>query len=450
MNSLKLKLSFGIGALGKDYACAIIYLFLMYYLTDVLLLNPGFVGGLFLVARMWDAINDPMMGMVVDNTRSRWGKFRPWILAGTLLNAIVLVLMFYKPEFVMEKYKYIYVSIIYILWGMTYTVMDIPFWSMIPAIATEKREREQLAVIPRIFASLAWLTTGSFTLKVVDYLGKGNKESGFFKLAVFIAIFFVFSAILTVLNVKEKRVENEKTKDENRINLKTAFNLILKNDQLVALIGTILMYNLVVQISGGISIYYFKYVIENESLYSAFTGVAGLAEISSLLLFPVISPIIGRKKVFFLACLLPVLGYLSLLLVGNFYPSKELIILCGIIAKLGSGLSLGISTVMLADVVDYGEFKFESRNESIIFSVQTLLVKSASAVSGLLIGTGLSLVGYVPNVAQTPEAIRGITILMVGIPAVLSAIGYIIYKKYYKLNGEYYDNILLELKNRKK
>lgn len=446
MGNFKMKLSFGIGALGKDYACAIIYLFLMYYLTDVALLNPAFVGGLFLVARLWDAINDPMMGMIVDNTRSKWGKFRPWIMIGTVLNAIVLILMFFKPEFSKENSLYIYVAIIYILWGMTYTVMDIPFWSMIPAIASEKREREQLAVIPRIFASLAWLTTGSFTLVVVKYLGKGNQGDGFFKLALYIAIFFIFASILTVMNVKEKVVSDNVAP---KTNLKTAFKLIFANDQLVALIGTILMYNLVVQISGGISIYYFKYVINNENMYSVFTGLAGLAEIGSLVLFPIISPIIGRKKVFFLACFLPVLGYLALFVTGSTYPDKVfLIALCGVIAKLGSGLSLGISTVMLADVVDYGEYKFGSRNESIIFSVQTMLVKSASAVAGLLIGLGLSFVGYVPNAVQTEAATNGITALMVGVPAVLSAIGYIIYKKYYKLNDEFYDNIITVLKQR--
>lgn len=447
MGNFKMKLSFGIGALGKDYACAIIYLFLMYYLTDVALLNPAFVGGLFLFARLWDAINDPMMGMIVDNTRSKWGKFRPWIMIGTILNAIVLLLMFFKPEFSKENSLYIYVAIVYILWGMTYTVMDIPFWSMIPAIASEKREREQLAVIPRIFASLAWLTTGSFTLVVVKYLGKGNQGDGFFKLALYIAIFFIFASALTVMNVKEKVVSNNITP---KTNLKTAFKLIFANDQLVALIGTILMYNLVVQISGQISIYYFKYVINNENMYSVFTGLAGLAEIGSLVLFPIISPIIGRKKVFFLACFLPVLGYVALFMTGSTYPDKVfLIALCGVIAKLGSGLSLGISTVMLADVVDYGEYKFGSRNESIIFSVQTMLVKFASAIAGFLVGLGLSFVGYVPNVVQTEAATNGITALMVGVPAVLSAIGYIIYKKYYKLNDEFYDNIITELKQRK-
>ncbi|MGL5351177.1 MAG: melibiose:sodium transporter MelB [Cetobacterium sp.] len=440
MVSLKMKLSYGLGALGKDYACAIVYIFLMYYFTDVLGLAPAFVGTLFLVARMWDAVNDPAMGMLVDNTRSKWGKFRPWIMIGTILNAITVVGMFTKPEAFAGKSLYIYISIMYILWGMTYTIMDIPFWSMIPSLSSDKKEREEIAVVPRIFASLAWLSLGSFGLPLIAFLGKGNEGRGFSLLSLGIAAIFILTSIITVMNVKEQVVSK---KASEKINLKEAFRLILKNDQLVALIGTVLMFNLMAQISGGVAIYYFKYAVGIEKLFSVFTGFSGLAEIGSLLMFPILSTKIGRKKVFFLACALPVIGFLMLFFSGVIAPGNAtLIAISGIVAKLGSGLTLGISTVMLADVVDYGEFKFGSRNESVIFSVQTLLVKSASAVSGWLIGMGLSMVGYVPNVTQTASAILGIKYLMIVFPILLSICGYVIYRKYYKLNGEYYDEIV--------
>lgn len=440
MVSLKMKLSYGLGALGKDYACAIVYIFLMYYFTDVLGLAPAFVGTLFLVARMWDAVNDPAMGMLVDNTRSKWGKFRPWIMIGTILNAITVVGMFTKPEAFAGKSLYIYISIMYILWGMTYTIMDIPFWSMIPSLSSDKKEREEIAVVPRIFASLAWLSLGSFGLPLIAFLGKGDEGRGFSLLSLGIAAVFILTSIITVMNVKEQVVSK---KASEKINLKEAFRLILKNDQLVALIGTVLMFNLMAQISGGVAIYYFKYAVGIERLFSVFTGFSGLAEIGSLLMFPILSTKIGRKKVFFLACALPVIGFLMLFFSGVIAPGNAtLIAISGIVAKLGSGLTLGISTVMLADVVDYGEFKFGSRNESVIFSVQTLLVKSASAVSGWLIGMGLSMVGYVPNVTQTASAILGIKYLMIVFPILLSICGYVIYRKYYKLNGEYYDEIV--------
>lgn len=277
-------------------------------------------------------------------------------------------------------------------------------------------------------------------------LGNNNELKGFSILAVIIAAFFIISSVITVMNVKETVVTK---KNSDKINLKNAFRLIMKNDQLVVLIGTVLMFNLMVQLSGGVAIYYFKYVIGQESLFSVFTGFSGLAEITGLLLFPFFSNKIGRKKVFLLACAFPVAGFATLFAAGIIAPSNAMLVAAaGIITKIGTGFSLGISTVMLADVVDYGEFKFGSRNESVIFSVQTLLVKTASAISGWLIGMGLSLVGYVANVQQTASAVKGITTLMVFIPITLSIMGYAIYKKYYKLNDEFYDDVVknLELK----
>lgn len=445
MLGFKGKLSYGLGALGKDYACAIVYIYLMFYFTDVVGLAPAFVGTLFLVARMWDAINDPAMGMLVDNTRTRWGKFRPWILIGTILNAAVLVAMFTMPNGLEGKGLYAYVSVVYILWGMTYTIMDIPYWSMIPSLSKDKKEREQIAVIPRIFASAAWLSLGSFGLPIIAILGKGDQLKGFSVLSMGIAVVFIASAILTVVNVKEEVVEEKKSE---KINLKDAFRLIAKNDQLVVLIGTILMFNLMVQLSGGVAIYYFKYVVGNENMFSVFTGFSGVAEITGLLLFPFFSRKIGRQNVFKAACTLPVIGFSMLFITGMIAPSSAVLVaLSGAVIKMGTGFSLGISTVMLADVVDYGQYKFGTRNESVVFSVQTLLVKTASAISGWLIGMGLTLVGYVANVEQTANTVTGLKVLMIFIPILLAITGYIIYRKYYKLNGDYYEEVVEAINN---
>ena len=201
--SFKEKYSYGIGAFGKDLVYGIVGTYLMVYFTDVVKLNPAFVETLFLVARLWDAVNDPAMGMIVDNTRSKWGKFRPWIFIGTVLNAVVLVGLFRKPD--LEGLPlYAYFSIAYILWGMTYTIMDIPYWSMIPALTSDKEEREKVSVIPRIFASFGGLTIGTFGLTMIDFLGEGDKVKGYSMLAIVIAVIFVISSLITCLNVKER------------------------------------------------------------------------------------------------------------------------------------------------------------------------------------------------------------------------------------------------------
>lgn len=443
--TLKEKYSYGVGALGKDLVYAIVSTYLMFYLTDVVGLAPAFVGGLFLVARLWDAINDPIMGMIVDNTRSKWGKFRPWIFIGTILNAITLVLLFTKPNLEGSS-LYIYFGIVYILWGMTYTIMDIPYWSMIPSLSSDKSEREKISVIPRIFASSAWFIVGTFGLIIVSKLGLGNDIKGYGRFSIIIAIVFVITSVITCVNVKEKNVTS---KNAEKTNLKKAFGIIRNNDQLIVFIGIILAFNLVFQLSGGIAIYYFKYAVGNEKLFPVFTGFAAFGEIAGLFMFPVLTKLIGRQKVFKLGALVPVIGFILLLVAGIFMPQNAILIaIAGIIYKLGSGLILGASTVMLADVVDYGEFKLGTRNESIVFSVQTLLVKTASAVSGWLIGVGLSLVGYVAGAQQTAFTIMSMRVLMIVIPAILIIVCYIIYKKHYKLNGEYHDDIILKLEKR--
>lgn len=138
--SWRSKLSFGVGAFGKDLVYALVGNLFMFYLTDVRFVAPAFVGTLFMVARIWDAFNDPFMGMVVDNTRSKWGKFRPWIMIGTVLNAIVLALMFWNVDFEGNTFL-AFCAVLYILWGMTYTIDDIPYWSMVPALTDDENER---------------------------------------------------------------------------------------------------------------------------------------------------------------------------------------------------------------------------------------------------------------------------------------------------------------------
>lgn len=339
----------------------------------------------------------------------------------------------------------------YILWGMTYTVMDIPYWSMLPSLSKTNEERAQMSVIPRIFASCAWLIMGAFGLSIVNTLGNGNQTKGYGSFAIIIAIIFSITSIITVVNVKDSSCKTtEISKKSEKTSLKRAFKVIKENDQLMVFIGVVLAYNLVAQLSGGMSIYYFKYVVGNENMYQVFTAFAGLAEIAALMIFPMLSKRMSKKGVFRLACYLPAVGLIILLFAGIFVPGNAaLIALSGIILKLGSGFTLGATTVMLADVIDYGEVRFGSRNESIIASFQTLLVKTASAVSGWLIGVGLTIVGYVPNITQTAGTIFGMRILMVAVPSVITLLGFFIYVKGYKLHGEYQEKIMNELNNKR-
>ena len=444
------KLCFGVGALGKDLCYAMISTFLMIYFTDTVGLNPFFVGNLFLVARVWDAVNDPMMGFMVDNTRTRWGKFRPWILIGTLLNSAIMIFMFRDPG--LEGFaQYAYFSVIYILWGMTYTVMDIPYWSMLPSLSSTQKERESMSVIPRIFASSAWLLMGAFGIATRNYLGNGDEAKGYSSMAVVICVVFISTILVTVLFVKDRSsLEAAEGKKAQRTSLKDAIHVITANDQLKVYIGVVLAYNLLVQLAGGMAMYYFKYVTGDENLFPYFTTAASVAEMGALFIFPIFSRFMNKKKVFAIASFTPAIGLIGLLVAGAVIPTNiPVIIICGLFYKFGSGLTLGATTVMLADVIDYGEVTLGTRNESIVASFQTLLVKTASAVAGWLIGVGLTISGYVENVPQTPQTILGMRVLMGVVPSIVTVLAFVIYAKGYKLDSSRMEEISAQLKAKK-
>lgn len=444
MITAKTKYSYGLGAFGKDLAFAIVAYYAMFYFTDVAGVSPAFVGVLFLVARLWDAVNDPIMGWIVDNTRTRFGKFRPWIVIGTLLNAIFTVLMFTIPEsFSIE----IWVAVTYIIWGMTYTLMDIPFWSLIPTLSRTKREREQIAVVPRMFASLAWFILGIAGIPLINRFGGEYSENGYQTLAIIIAIIFSITSVIVFFNVKEIYPSDP---DAEKVTIGAAFKLIAQNDQLRVLAAILVAFNLTLQVAGATALYYFTNVVGNDSLFSAYAGGMGLAQILGLLALPKVAARLGRRNSFAIASVLPIVGFTGLMLVGYWAPENvALTALTSIIANIGVGFWLGLSTVMMADVVDYGQYKFGTRNESLYFSIQPLAVKFAMAIAGFLVGIGLTVMDYQPESVQQPQsAIIGLRILMFGVPMLSAVISYFVYRRYYKIVGSYQEKIMDDLADR--
>jgi melibiose permease len=447
------KIAFGIGAFGKDAVYAIVGTYLMMYLTDYRSVAPAFVAILFAVARIWDAFNDPFMGMVVDNTKTKWGKFRPWIFIGTLLNAVVLVLLFLDNG-VEGKGYLAWCAVFYILWGMTYTIMDIPFWSLVPALTDDENERSQVSAIPRIFASCAWLVINSFGLVMVSKFGNGNDVRGFSILAIIIAIVFIVASAITCAFCKERIV----TPKSEKTTVKGMITVLFKNDQVKIILGIALFFNVAYQLSNSFALYYFKYVAEksyasagNGVLYPIYAAVAGFAQMGSMAILPALSAKIGKKISFFFASFLPVFGFAALWILGYFMPKNVIAVgVCSAIINAGVGFMLVFITVILSEVVDYGEYKLGTRNESILFSMQTFVVKFAGAFSGFVSGIGLTLIGWKANQAQTAGAMTGMRIIMFLIPAVLSALCFLIYVKGYKLTPDFYKEMRDTLSERRK
>ena len=287
----KEKYSYGIGAFGKDMVYAVVATYLMIFFTDEVGISSVFVGSLFFFSRFWDAVNDPVMGLIVDNTKTKWGKFRPWILIGTLINAVVLVFLFLNPaNFLQGKMVYVYCSVAYILWGMTYTIMDIPYWSMVPSFTSNPEERDKIAVIPRIFATLGGASVNTFGLMLIGILGVASKSQGYFRLGIIISIIFVISTLVTVLNVKEKNVVENKDK----IKISEIVSILGKNDQLLVIIASVVIFQVAQFLYSGFLVYFFTYAIKDLNLYATFVAMGTVTQVAALILFPRISKVVGR------------------------------------------------------------------------------------------------------------------------------------------------------------
>lgn len=437
----KERMFYGAGAMGKDLVYGFVAGYILFFLNDVMGIDALFLGTLFLFARAFDAFNDPIMGMIVENTRSKYGKFRPWILIGTILNASVIVLLFTLPDLSPQTLK-IYVSVLYVLWGITYTIMDIPYWSMIPAFSMDQKVRENTAVVARVCAGIGFTLITVGTVPLVKLLGDGNDQKGYSLIAIGISLIFVLLIGIMVKNVKE-----HVTVEQEKLTIKGLFNLLIQNDQLLVVMTTVIFFNVSMYITTTLGIYFFKYDVKNELLYSIFAGVAGIAQILAMLCFPLLSRFLTRKKIFAFSVTTSTFGYLGLYLAGQLgFFSVPFLFGSGFFIFVGLGLMNILTTAMLADTVEYGEWKLGIRSESVVFSVQTFVVKSASALSAFIVGIGLSIIKFVPDQVQTTFTLNGLCFLMFLLPIFGLMVSLIVYMRKYKIDSAFYAKIVSEIK----
>ena len=434
-----------LGLLGQNMIYNIIASGMAFYFQSVIFIPAMAISILMGVARVWDAVNDPMMGTIVDKTRSKWGKCRPYLFYVPSAVLIVTILTFVNGQYsasnpASRNFLIIgWAAVSYILWGMTYTIMDIPYWSIIPNLTSDPEEREKVSVLPRIFASIGQsLIIAGFGVQIIN--GLGGDYIGYHRFAMIIAAMFIFTIGVCVVNLPKGQQESEQ---KEKLKFSDIFAVIKKNDQLRWAVCLILLYNVAIQCIMGVATYYFSYVCNDAEMLSAFMISASVAEIIGLLIFPKVTKLLSRKKAFLIACLLPPIGLTILLLVGFFCPSNVVLTaIAGIIVKTGTGLELGCATVFLADVVDYGEYVVGTRNEGVVFSLQTLIVKFTAALTSLSIGFVLELTGYVPNAVQSLATQNSIRVLMCLIPAICVVLSYVVFKKKYKLNDEFMRQII--------
>lgn len=456
--SLREKIGYGVGAIGLDLSYGMFYSYLSIYLTNALGIKSLFLLVLAPLARIWDGFNDPMMGMLVDRTHTKMGKYRPWILTGAVLNGVVLCLLFNNPGFSLGSVGlYIYVAVLYVLWGMTNTLADIPFWSMIPSFASEEKDRNLVSTIARTFSGLGQGIVSILTAVMVGLLGgaggsnldtmdSSTLSAGFGKWAIICAVGLVAFASVSVGSTKERRivVNNEK------FSFKEALGAIKQNDQLLVFMLFAMISNAGFYMTSGISSYYFDSVAGNLKLQSTFNLMGTVGSVLSLLVIPICSKFMTNRSTYKLSLGMAITGYTGMAIVGYLFGGNVYALgVFFIITSLGTGSMFVNQTVMLADVVDYGEYKLGRRNQSLTFSMKGFLQKMAYTVQSIIMYSAFSLTGFDGSLAQQSGAAKSaISFLMFIVPPVMMAVSFIIFSKKYKIYGDFKQEVLDAVSNK--
>lgn len=441
-------LGYGIGAIGLDLSYGMFYSYLSYYLSSVLGLEEGFLLLITPLARIWDGINDPMMGTIVDNTRTKHGKYRPWILIGAICNAVVLFLLF--TSFGMSGLPlYIYIAIMYVLWGMTNTMADIPYWSMVPSFTSEEKERNLVATVARSFSGIGQGIISILTPIICPMLSsgitdeKGYSASGFSRWAGICGIALVFFALVCVLITKEKNVVYGEKK---KFSLKQIFTVIKNNDQLVVFIVFAMLSNAGWYLTSSTAVYYFTDTLGNSKLQSLFQTIGTVGSVLGLLVVPVLTKWFSKRQTYTISLVTSIVGYGLMLITGPILKLNVVVMdICYILASVGVSSMFVSQTIFLADIVDYGEYKNGERNESITFSMKGFLQKMAYTMQTIVLFGGLGLMNYndqiTANVGLNDTTKTGIGVICFGVPMLFFLASLIVFRSKFKVYGELADKV---------
>ena len=432
---LKEKIAYGFGDLASVLYWQTFMLYLMLYYTDVFGISAAAVAGMLLLTRVWDGINDPLMGILADRTETRWGKFRPYLLWICVPFAVVGVLTFTTPDFG-DSGKLIWAWVTFVALMMLYTAINIPYTAMLGVLTPNSSERTSLSSIKFLFAFGAGTIVSATLLPMVKAFGRGNDAKGWQLSFVVYGIAAVIFFLIAFSGTKE-RVRPDRTK---KTSIRSDLGDLMKNRPWLILLMTTITFILFVAIRSSATAHYFKYYVGEQALYrggeiysfetlvSTFNTVGQIASIAGVLMVTRFAQIVGKKRAFI------IMLAISIVTTAAFYfvPPKEVLVLLGlqILGSLTGGPLSAVIWAMYADAADYSEWKTGRRATGLVFSASTMSQKFGWAVGGAVAGWLMSGVGFTPNVEQSPETLHGLVLLVSLIPAALGLVSLVLVTRY--------------------
>ena len=458
-NAQKLKLtekiSYGFGDLASVLYWQTFMMYFTFFYTDVFLIPASAAATMFLVSRIWDGVNDPLMGVLADRTKTRWGKFRPYLLWLCIPFAVVGVFTFTVPNFGMTG-KLIWAYTTFILIMMLYTAINIPYTALLGVISGDSNERTSVSSIKFIFAYAAGIIVSATLLPMVKGLGGDNPARGW-QMSFIIYGIAAIAFFLIAFNGTRERVQPPKSQ-KTSIG-KDLKELVTNGPWLILLAGTI-TFILFVATRGSVTAHYFKYVIGEqqvrilggktysfEALVSAFNTIGQLSSLLGVFLINYLARKFGKKKVFMYTFAVAIFS------TAVFYVLQPnqlgLIYFIQIIGSMSGGPLSVLLWAMYADTADYAEWKNGCRATGLIFSASTMSQKFGWAFGAFVALNLMSSVGFTPNEVQNADSLKGLISLFSIIPAVFGIISAAIIF-FYPLNDKKVAEISADLAERRK
>jgi len=442
---------YSMGALGGGLAFNLVRSYFVVFCMTILGVSAGFLMVMFFVLRLWDAISDPIVGLLSENIKTPWGKHKPWVAVGAVLNAAVIVVMF-SPWMVHLQSPLVAVVVVYILFGLSYTVIDVPYYAYAASFVDEK-ERDIISTWPRLIGGIAMVGIPVLTRPAILRFGESEAQGYFYWTLLLMGAYVVF-AMIAAKSMKKREVGRR----EKTFSFKEALQALKNNDQLLIIEVVFILVTTAVSITQMVALFYFVHVWDAPQVFELFMVVAGAGMGIAMASYPFLARKISRRKIFLIACIVPLAGYVVMFLIATF-GNNPFWMLPTVLTTVGGFGFFGILTsIFMVDTVEYGEWKLGYRSENLIFSLLTLIGKFSGALATLIFLGALHFAGYVETrdgmfagadaIAQTvqPATVNvALNILMFAVPPVILGLALWLYLKKYKLHGNFLAQITQEL-----
>ncbi|ABD81544.1 MFS transporter [Saccharophagus degradans] len=453
--SVKEKIGYGFGDFASSMFWKLFSVYLMIFYTDVFGISAAAVGTMFVVTRLWDSVNDPIMGIIADRTETKWGKFRPYLMWGAIPFALIGILTFTTPD-ISQSNKLIYAYVTYTMMMMAYTAVNVPYASLLGVMSSNSSDRTALASYRMVFAFAGSIFAFILIEPLLDiFSNMGGEENAKVGWTLTIAVYGVIAAVLFYMTFAwtKERIAPPKNQEDN---LGEDAKSLLKNVPWFVLLGAALCTLVFNSLRDGAAVFYFKYTFENQdialfgmslSLITTYLVAGQVANIVGVMLAQPISDRIGKRSTFICAMLL------ATVLSGLFYFLDEsqllniIILQCCISAC--AGIIFPLMWSMYADIADFAEHSSGRRATGLIFSSSSFAQKMGWTFGGAVTGWLLAFYGYEANQLQSEETKQGLRLMVSVFPAIGAAMsaGFMLQ---YKLTENVMDEVHAELAERRK